>query len=148
VHYPLRKTTWYDKSLKDLGVPDAQFVTAKLKEQFEPDWTSPDVSLADLNQRWEYKKPKSDRACATAEIRQIRVGKDIRVLLTLVHEQRTAFYLEAYHKTSPAAQEAAIKRACGRAKQIREERKDGTRDSGQTTTAPRVGHGHIGRLRA
>jgi hypothetical protein len=122
VRYPLRKTAWYDDSLKDLGSPDAQFVTAKLKERFESDWRSPGVSLADLNRLWEYKKPKSDRACATAELRQIRVGKDIRVLLTLVHEQQTAYYLEAYHKTSPAAQEAAIKRACGRARQIRGER--------------------------
>lgn len=116
--FPLHTTTWYDKPLESLGHPDATFVVAKLQQRFERDWLG-NAPLADLSSSWEYKQVSDREACRRLDVRQIRVGKDIRVLFAIDHERRTTYYLDVYHKTGKSSQNDAIARACSHARTIR-----------------------------
>ncbi len=115
---PLRRTEYFDRSFKALGVPDQRYLLAKL-QRFEQEWLDPNVSLADLKRTWRIKPVHDTEACRRLDVRQIRPGKDLRVLFTIVAEAEFAPYLEANNKTGKAAQSNDISRACKRAADLR-----------------------------
>jgi hypothetical protein len=123
VRHPLERTDWFDRALDNLGEFDRVRVVAKL-ERFEKEWLDEDVPEADLRSTWEYKTPKTDRACREMDLRQIRPLGQVRVLMTKFDQRQRVFLLDVEVKTSPAAQQRFIARACRRARQLREGRHD------------------------
>ena len=89
-------TPWFIKSLSTLGHAGAETVTAKLLLDFEPEWRRGATHQL-LNTRWQYKQVSADRSCGRLNIRQTRIGKDIRVLIVIMEARRTAYYLSLIH---------------------------------------------------
>lgn len=108
------------KSLRGLGPQAKSLVLAELKE-FRKDWWD-GWSNQELYDVWDYKPVSNNDICKQWEVRQIKFRKDYRVLFTLIEAQDLVHLLDAYGKTSEQLQNAAIKRACARARTIWEDR--------------------------
>lgn len=114
-----KPTRWYSRSYKSLDPQSRSVITAELT-QFKRDWQN-GLSDKELFVTWNYKGVHNSDACKQWKIKQIRARKDFRVLFVLVDQDNIAWLLEAYRKSSPSVQDAAIARACDRGRTVWED---------------------------
>jgi hypothetical protein len=103
---------------RDKLAPDTRATADAQFREFVAMWRS-GASERDLHNRWEYKQLEGDDARGVG-LRQVSLRRE-RVLFIIVTEAERMWLLEVFTKTAPNQQRAAIKRAVGYAKEIREE---------------------------